>query len=279
MLGRNGSPRKAARQGSSRATRIRRAVFRKLYGPGARWYDEFTTWLFLGEWERWQRLALQGLPERGTVVELGAGTGVLAAIGATRERRWVAVDSSPSMLARAVRRRRSSGACLLIATAQALPLADCCCNAIVATFPSDYILSPVTHAELRRIVIPDGQLVVVLSGELRPSTPRQRAHRAALTLFYGRSSPRSPSAMDIEGFIGTVAREQTDHGSLPSCAQDVPARTRSSPDGDSHNQPPAVVAGHEQGHLRGGCQMTGQIAPVTLTAGRCCLRVRMLLRC
>ncbi len=215
MLGRIAPSRKVAVRGRSRATRMREALFQALYGPGARWYDQLTGWLFLGEWERWQRLALHGLPERGTVVELGAGTGMLAALGATPERRWIAVDSSPAMLARAARRRRPVGSCLVRAAAQALPLKDGCCETIVATFPSNYILAPSTHAEIRRIIIPGGRLFVVLSGELRPSTPRRCARRAALRLFYG-SDPASLESLplvSIEGFNGTVDRLQTDFGS------------------------------------------------------------------
>ncbi|MDP9355731.1 MAG: class I SAM-dependent methyltransferase [Chloroflexota bacterium] len=212
MLGRNAPPRKADIRGRPPATRIREVIFRALYGLGAPWYDRLTDRLFLGEWERWQRLALRDLPERGTVVELGAGTGVLAAAGATAERRWIAVDASSSMLARAARRRRRGGACLVRAASQALPLADDCCTAIVATFPSNYIMSPATHAELRRIITPGGQLIVVLSGELRPSTPRLWIRWVALRLFYG--SARHPQqVLNIEGFVGTVGVIQTEFGS------------------------------------------------------------------
>ncbi len=213
MLGRNTSSRKGPLHGSPRGARIREAVFQILYGPGARWYDQFTDWLFLGEWERWQRLALDNVPRLGTVVELGGGTGRLAALGATPERRWIVVDSSPTMLALAARRRQSGGACLLRAAAQALPLADGCCDAIVATFPSNYILSPATQAEIRRIIVPGGSIVVVLSGELLPATPRRWARHVALTLFYGRPSPASWPVVGMEGFDGTVEQMRTDFGS------------------------------------------------------------------
>ena len=214
MRARNAWTRTAASKLAGVGTPVRRAIFEALYGRGARWYDRFTEWLFLGEWERWQRLALSELPERGTIVELGAGTAVLACAGASPERRWIAIERSPTMLAQAVRRRRAAEPLLLLlrADARAVPLPDDCCDAVVATFPSAYLLAPETQAEIHRLVVPGGQLVVVLSGELRPATPGRWARRVALTLFYGRSDPNAFNGEAIEGFTGSVERVESAFG-------------------------------------------------------------------
>ena len=78
---------------------LQERVFTALYGHGALIYDRFTDWLFLGEWQRWQETVLPELPEVGLVVELGAGTGRFAERAASADRRWIAIDRSPSMLA------------------------------------------------------------------------------------------------------------------------------------------------------------------------------------
>lgn len=191
--------------------RLRRIAFGALYGPGARWYDRFTNWLFLDEWRRWQGTVLPLLPPTGLVVELGAGTGRLASTADRPGRRWLPVEPSAAMAAVMSRRRRRSVSGVR-AIAAALPLRDGVADAVVATFPTGYILEPATTAEIRRVLAPGGRLVVVLDGTLAPRGPRRRLRRYALSLFYGRSKAEETAPLRIAGFVGETRAIPTAHG-------------------------------------------------------------------
>lgn len=194
-----------------RGVRLRQRLFRLLYGPAARVYDPFAAWLFLGEWARWQRTALPLLPDRGLVVELGAGTGALARIGARPGRPWLAIEPSPAMLAVARRHHNYAGPRFVRSTADALPVVTGAADAVVATFPAPYILDAATHAEIARVLKPGGRAVVVLSGELLPHGRRRRLRRTALRLFSG-GARTSSSEFALTGFAGEVRSVGTRHG-------------------------------------------------------------------
>jgi SAM-dependent methyltransferase len=195
--------------------RCQRAAFGALYGRLAFAYDRFTDRLFLGEWERWQDLVLPLLPAGGTVVELGSGTGSLAARGAASGRRWCCLEPSRAMVAVARGRCRRSGAWLVRADARLVPLADGAAAAVVATFPTSYILDAKTQAELARILPADGRLVIVLSGALRPDGFARRVRCVLLRQFYGRSHDDDVEALppfEFACFAGELRRVPTEHG-------------------------------------------------------------------
>lgn len=196
--------------------RLRRIAFGVLYGPGARLYDRFTDWLFLGEWRRWQGTVLPLLPPTGLVVELGAGTGRLAATADRPGRWWLAVEPSAAMVAVMGRRRRRSFRSVR-AIAAALPLRDGVADAVVATFPTGYVLEPATTAEIRRVLAPGGRLVVVLDGTLAPRGPRRRLRRYLLALFYGSRTTGGAAPIRIDGFVGETRVIPTAHGTATVC--------------------------------------------------------------
>jgi len=189
--------------------RLQRRTFALLYGALAPVYDRFTAWLFLGEWARWQATALAPLADARVVVELGCGTGSLAALGGA-QKTWVALDASSPMLA--VAKRRAGSARLLRADARAIPLRSGSADAIVATFPAPFILAPSTGREIRRVLKPGGHLIVVLDGELAPNGLGRRWRRWALRRFYGSDHP-APNADFFAGFDGATHEIPTAHGS------------------------------------------------------------------
>jgi ubiquinone/menaquinone biosynthesis C-methylase UbiE len=203
----------AWRQVRSRSLRrhLQRVAFALLYRRAARFYDRFTVWLFLGEWERWQLAALDHLPTRGLAVEIGCGTGSLMWRGCGPNRHWIGVDSSPEMM-RVAAKRRGADSSLVRADAGRLPVPDERASAVVATFPTPTIVGPRSVAEMRRVLAPRGIVVIVLSGELAAHGPRRRLRRAALRLFYGAGATSATIAFRLSGFDGGIQQDATPHG-------------------------------------------------------------------
>jgi ubiquinone/menaquinone biosynthesis C-methylase UbiE len=196
---------------------FRGVLFGLLYGPLAPVYDPFVAWLFMGEWERWQRTVLPLLPPTGLIVELGAGTAKLAAEApAAANRPWLALEPSPTML-RVARRRRTAlgrrGWWIVRATADRQPVSDDAASAVVSTFPGPWLFAEPTLAEVRRVLHPSGRLIVVLSGEIATHGWRRRLRRLALRLFYGGgAAPATPAEPSLSGFVGSTIRVATTHG-------------------------------------------------------------------
>lgn len=191
--------------------RLRGLAFALLYGRGAPYYDRFTDWLFLGEWGRWRETVFPLLPETGLVVELGAGTGRLATAVQRPGRTWIATEPSASMLATAPR-PLGEGVWMVRAGAAALPLPDGVVDAVVATFPTSYILGRRTADEIRRVLAPCGKLVVVVEGELKADGGRRQWRRKALSLFYGSRQVEAAENFGFPGFDGGVRLVPTLHG-------------------------------------------------------------------
>ncbi|HFC12837.1 MAG TPA: methyltransferase domain-containing protein, partial [Anaerolineae bacterium] len=56
---------------------------------------------------------------------------------------------------------------IIRATALTLPSMENSFDTVVATFPTDYIFEPETLRAIRRVLVPQGRLVIVPSGELK----------------------------------------------------------------------------------------------------------------
>jgi len=139
--------------------RLIRWLFHRLYHELAWSYDLIAWLVSAGHWQRWVEAAVPSL--HGRVLELGCGPGYLQRALAERPD-VVGIDSSPAMLRRAARFTRR----LVQADARQLPFADASFDTVCATFPAEYILDPATHAEIRRVLAPNGQLVIVDGGRI-----------------------------------------------------------------------------------------------------------------
>lgn len=175
--------------------RLAARAFDLLYGPGAPVYDLVARAGFAGEWARWQRTALQYIHD-GPVLEIGPGTGDLLPVLAAHGLRPRGVEPSARMLARMRRKYAGRGIIappLVRGRAEALPFASGAFGAVVATFPSGYILRPATWAEIARVLRPGGDVAVVLGGELAPDSPGRALRARAYRLLYGDQEPRPPT--------------------------------------------------------------------------------------
>ena len=142
----------------SRAT----VVAQRRYNRQAALYDlrEAPMELFIG---RWRRRLWSQIPPGSRVLEIGVGTG--------KNMRWyppgvsvVAVDFSPRMLSRAVRRVRKGGVDVQLALmdAQALALAGGPFDVVVSTCVFCSVPDPVLGLEeVRRVLRPDGRILLL----------------------------------------------------------------------------------------------------------------------
>lgn len=155
-----------------------RLFFRLLYGPCAWAYDAVAWVVSRGKWTAWGAVALSFLPA-GSVLELAHGPGHLLLRMARQGLRTVGIDLSPQMGTLAYRRLRRAGLTprLVRACAQRLPFPNHTFQAIVATFPTEFILDPATAQEAARVLTPQGTLVLILSAIPGGQGPLPRALR------------------------------------------------------------------------------------------------------
>ena len=164
---------------------------RRLYSELA-WAYDLASWIVsLGRWSHWRSRAVPYVTGRD-VLEIGFGTGELLTELAEGGWHVCGLEPSPAMhrVAAGKMRNRGAWASLVRGYAQALPFADCSFDAIVCTFPAEYIASRDTLREAERILrCPDpdrrtsgGRLVIV---GLFVETDI-RFLRLAAQLFYGK---------------------------------------------------------------------------------------------
>lgn len=159
-------------------SQVLRLFFHLLYGPCAWAYDAVAWTVSLGKWTTWGAVALPFLTN-GPVLELAHGPGHLLLQMARRGLRPVGLDLSPQMGALARRRLRRAGLVprLVRARAQHLPFPNGTFRALVATFPTEFILDPATAREAARVLAPEGTLVLVLNAIPGGRGPLSRALR------------------------------------------------------------------------------------------------------
>ena len=155
----------------------------------------------------------------GDVLELGVGTGIVAA-ALRREApalRLAGVDVSAGMLAHA--RERLPGA-LVRGSAQRLPFADACFDGVVAVHVLHLVPDQaVTLAEAARVLRPGGRVVAVhAEADLPPDelTDATRPLRAVV-------SPRPDTPDGVRAAAGDRLRVVAQHPSEPRVARHTPA--------------------------------------------------------
>ena len=199
-----------------------RIAFRLLYHEMA-WSYEAVAWVVsLGLWRRWREAAIDYLPPQGRVLEIGAGSGVLAIEIARRGRQVIAMDRSPQMLRSARRRVRrfAAGASarpvrLLRAQAGQLPFKRESFAAVVSTFPTEYIFAPQVLDEAARVLQPGGRFIIVPSAVFVGGSLPQRAARGLFKITGQAPAWIEPLrlALSKRGFEGMASEKAVD-GSL-----------------------------------------------------------------
>jgi ubiquinone/menaquinone biosynthesis C-methylase UbiE len=134
----------------------------RLYHEFAPLYDAVSWLVSGGRWARWRRIALDYV--RGfDVLEVGFGTGELLIDMAARGWNVIGLDLSAAMqrVTSGKTRKRLSAARRVRGRVQALPIRDGCCDTVVSTFPTPYIVEDASLREIARVLRPGAALVVV----------------------------------------------------------------------------------------------------------------------
>lgn len=155
------------------------------HGP-ATWDERVATWERIAASPSFQRLAARIVeaaaptPE-DRVVDLGAGTGLLALELAPRVDRVVAIDQSEAMLRRLEEKARADGIANvrpLVGDLRSLPLEDESATLVVSNYAFHHLRDPdkeIALAEARRVLAPGGRLVVCDMMFQLSLAPRDRA--------------------------------------------------------------------------------------------------------
>lgn len=125
-------------------------------------YDWVAAIVSLGTWHSWVRSVIPHL-DGGRILELGHGPGHLQAELLEKGYPIFGLDVSRQMGRLAARRlrRKKYAPNLVRGFAQHLPFADDSFQKIVSTFPTEYIVDPLTLSEMKRVLEPGGQAIVL----------------------------------------------------------------------------------------------------------------------
>jgi ubiquinone/menaquinone biosynthesis C-methylase UbiE len=164
-------------------------AFRLLYNELAFTYDAVAWLVSLGQWQAWGRTALSRVRGR-RVLELGHGPGHMLIALARSGRSPIGIDLSAHMIRLAQRRLRKAGLSIpqVRCRVQALPFRSDTFDLALATFPTEYILDPLTLREVERVTTGRGRLIVVWSAQLAG----QRAAVRFVEWLYGITGQREP---------------------------------------------------------------------------------------
>ncbi len=136
-----------------------RVFFHLLYHPFAFAYDLVAAAVSFGQWKNWGRSIVPFI-EGTRILELGHGPGHLQRFLLNRKLDPVAIDESAPM-GRLAKRRIGAAHKLTRGLAQHLPYANDSFDAVISTFPTEYIFDPRTLSEVKRVLRNRGRLIVL----------------------------------------------------------------------------------------------------------------------
>ena len=139
-----------------------RAAYSLLYHQMAWSYDWVAAAVSFGNWKTWVHSVVPYLTGPN-ILELGHGPGHLLLDQIQHGNMIIGLDRSPQMSRQAKKRlaRHNLAARLINGKAERLPFAQHTFHQVVATFPSEYIFQADTLAEIYRVLIPNGKLIIL----------------------------------------------------------------------------------------------------------------------
>lgn len=181
--------------------RLIRFAFDQFYTNFAWTYDAVASAVSFGEWQLWGRQAIPFLPRVGRILEIAHGPGHLHLALREQGYRVAGVDLSWQMGRMAYARVRDAlhrSPALTRASAMQLPFADDAFVAAVSTFPAGFLFATETLAEIKRVLIPRGTLVIVPAAELRG---HDWATRAVKFAYQVTGQSQSPGFAELSAFF------------------------------------------------------------------------------
>ena len=140
-------------------------------------YD-FAAWVVsAGKWNDWIRLAGWLADCSGPMLDLGCGKGILLQHAVQRGISAVGLDESPQMLRYSRRLVPEASRQLIRGLGQAMPIRTGTFQTVTATFPASYIFEPATLNEIRRVLKPEGRLIILLASDVIGSSVHERLIR------------------------------------------------------------------------------------------------------
>jgi ubiquinone/menaquinone biosynthesis C-methylase UbiE len=187
--------------------RLLRFGFRLLYNEMAFTYDLVSHVVSLGAWRCWQRAALKHMNVQpgAPVLELAHGTGNLQLDLNNAGYRVYGYDLSPYMgrIAKAKLKKAKCAIRLARGRAQQLPFPSGTFEAVVSTFPTDFIVAPQTLREVHRVLTEGGQFIIVPNGVLTSGGVIE----TGIERLYRITGQRDGAATDIGSFFADFGFE------------------------------------------------------------------------
>jgi ubiquinone/menaquinone biosynthesis C-methylase UbiE len=144
-----------------------------LYHQFAWTYDLVAGLVSLGHWQSWVAVSTGFL--EGRVLEIGFGPGHLQSRLLQARMPAFGIDESRAMARQARRKLLRSGLepVLVRSRAEQLPFTAGAFTSVAATFPAEFIFDPACLAEIRRVLVEQGRLVILPAAWLTPPLPLQ----------------------------------------------------------------------------------------------------------
>ena len=203
--------------------RLIRFGFHLLYNQMAWTYDGVSWLVSLGEWRHWQLAALPFLNGR-FILEIGHGPGHLLLELAASGKHAVGLDLSPHMGRMAQRRLQKTGqmAQLTQGSVQTLPFPDGAFDAVLSTFPTDFIGDPAVLTAVHRVLKENGRFVIIPAAHL---TGKRIIHRLIDSLFH--LTGQKKEGLEMETAVWKPLQQRFAHAGFETTIEQI-QRPRSS---------------------------------------------------
>lgn len=196
---------------------ILRLFFHLLYHQFAWSFDLVAAAVSLGMWKQWVNSALPYL-DGPRLLEIGHGPGHLLQALSEKGMSAIGLDESRWMGRLALKNLRSTQTTteLVNGYAHYLPFKSASFNQVVSTFPAEFIFQPAVLAEIHRLLVEGGCLVVLPFAWITGTSP---AHRLARCLFrFTNQVPdwdeRFVAPFQSAGFRTLVDKIELEHSAL-----------------------------------------------------------------
>lgn len=162
--------------GSRIVAQFLRVFFRLLYHQFAWSYDLVASIVSVGLWKGWVLSTCEFLPGL-RILELGFGPGHLQNAIDSPDIEIYGLDASHQMCRIASRRLKNSNRKqrLVLGSSTNLPYRNHWFDQVVATFPTEYIFLPETILEMKRVIKPDGKIIILFQARITGGHPFLRA--------------------------------------------------------------------------------------------------------